>query len=135
MRDTYSRAESFASYPEQVQEAALGAARQIIDAIEALPKHISSALLWDMLCDDDSSTLSLLADGMREPHQREVWIANMLLTEMLVGDVEGLAESLSHSDEPWATIRAAFASVAVAWRSVHPTLRTARDRQLERERR
>lgn len=128
-------------FPEETLRVVYDAAERIVAAIDALPAHVASAVCWDMLTASSmsglpGSTLQAVGGAMRETGADRVdALADLLLPEMFLGDVEPLGEQLSDDVEPWAIMRQAFADVAAAWRKARPTFRTALDFRRQREER
>jgi hypothetical protein len=99
----------------------------ILSAIDQLPTHVRPGLLWGLLV-DESTTLSSIADAVRDDDDPVDALARSLDAEMLIGDLDEVAGRLGDA-EPWATIRLALAGAAAGWRKAHPTLRSVHDRR------
>ena len=106
------------------REVAREACQRIVDAVYTLPPFLRMNLALALYA-DESTTLSAIGEHLLGPNPVSA-MADDLLAEVFIGDAEQIAPKLGDS-EPWATIGAALTDVVTAWRTAHPTYRTAHE--------
>ena len=108
-------------------EAAKAAAQRIVDAVYVLPPFLRLHLAI-ALAIEESTTLSTIGESLLGPNPVPT-MANQLLAEVFIGDLEQVAPKLGET-MPWSAVRAALEDISAAWRAAHPTFRTRHDRSV-----